>query len=123
MHELHQLAVKREQLQIKLLEKQLEDQSLLNKFRLDNEQEVLNRCSMNILHSVLFLFSQLPNIDFISFSDTSNAIEARTGPAHATFALRTGSFVPSTRKNSRCAWLCHQINGLSLFQMIKTECH
>lgn len=49
MHELHQLAVKREQLQIKLLEKQLEDQSLLNKFRLDNEQEVLNGYSFRFI--------------------------------------------------------------------------
>lgn len=40
MRELHQLAVQREKLQLRLLEQQLQDQTVLHQFRLDNEREI-----------------------------------------------------------------------------------
>lgn len=40
MRELHQLAVQREKLQLRLLEQQLEEQTVLHQFRLDNEREI-----------------------------------------------------------------------------------
>lgn len=40
MRELHQLAVQRERLQVRLLEQQLEEQTILHQFRLDNEREI-----------------------------------------------------------------------------------
>lgn len=40
MREIHQLAVQREKLQVRLLERQLEEQTILHQFRLDNEKEI-----------------------------------------------------------------------------------